>query len=117
AHIVLRIHLAEQLGLERGMVCQQDIKFGLGEYRHRQSLEWRWKRWAVGTASLQRQPLGLGEFRQPLPDRNLAGRSVEQRGYHRFGFSGVEVEDQGLDRTVGGGGKRQRAVAERDQRQ
>ena len=32
--IVLGVHLAEQLGLQRGMVRQQDIEFGFREYRH-----------------------------------------------------------------------------------
>ena len=33
-HVVLGVHLAQQLGLQRGMVRQQDIKFGFGEHRH-----------------------------------------------------------------------------------
>ena len=29
-HVLLRIHLAQQLGLERGVVGEQDIEFGFG---------------------------------------------------------------------------------------
>src|SRR6059058_3100095 len=61
-------------------------------------------------ASLQRQPLGFREFRQFLPDRDAAGRRVEQRHDDRLGLLGVEVEDHRLHRTVGGGRQRQRAV-------
>ena len=33
-HIVLGIHLAQQFGLEGGVVRQQNIQFGFGEHRH-----------------------------------------------------------------------------------
>jgi len=52
-----------------------------------------------------------------LPDRHAAGRRIEQRRHHGFGFSGVEIEDQRLDRAMSGGRQRQRAVAQCDQRQ
>src|ERR1700730_8759432 len=68
-------------------------------------------------ASLQREPLFFRKFGQLLPDRDAAGRRVDERHDDSLGLFGVEVEDHGFHRTVPGGGQRQRTIAERDQRQ
>src|SRR5262249_22905453 len=61
------------------------------------------------------QPLlGCKSF-EPLADRQASARAVDKRLHQRCGLAGVKVEQHGLDRTDRGRGKRERAVADRDQ--
>ncbi|HEY4969647.1 MAG TPA: hypothetical protein VII35_07055, partial [Steroidobacteraceae bacterium] len=101
-HIVLGAELAQQLVLERGMVRQQDIKFGFRQHGWSQ-MRRGGRRRCSDRAPLQRQPLGLGEFRQLLADRHAARGRVEQRNHHCLGLFGVEVENQRLHRAMRGG--------------
>src|SRR5689334_5871717 len=70
-----------------------------------------------GFAKLQRKLLGLGEGAQPVANRDAAGGGIEKRRYHCFGLADVKVENQGLHGAVRGRRQRQRAVAERKQRE
>src|SRR6185369_68815 len=40
-HVMRGVHLAKQLRLQRGVVRQENIKFGFGQHRHGLRLEWR----------------------------------------------------------------------------